>query len=61
VIINPIHSTEATMNLTKSPAMLLLGLYLILVGAAQLVTVPIPPVVVGLLALVAGVLILVQR
>ena len=46
------------MRLTRKPSMLLLGLYLVLVGVAQMVTVPLPPVILGLLALIAGVLIL---
>lgn len=46
---------------TRSLGMLLLGIYLILVGLSALVTLPIPPLVMGVLALIAGVLILLGR
>jgi hypothetical protein len=39
--------------------MTVLGLWLILVGITSFVTLPIPPVVTGVLALVAGILILI--
>ncbi|HUE86169.1 MAG TPA: hypothetical protein VMO26_08830 [Vicinamibacterales bacterium] len=43
---------------TRSVGMLLLGIWLILTGVAAFMTVPIPPVVMGALAVIAGVLIL---
>lgn len=46
---------------TRSLGMLLLGIYLILVGLSALVTLPIPALVMGVLALIAGVLILLGR
>ncbi len=41
--------------------MLLLGIYLVLVGVVSLLSLAVPPVVMGLLALVAGILILIGR
>jgi hypothetical protein len=41
--------------------MLLLGIYLVLVGIVSLLSLAVPPVVMGLLALVAGILILIGR
>ena len=47
---------------TRSLGMLLLGIYLVLVGIMGLVaTLAIPPVVLAVLALVAGILILIGR
>jgi hypothetical protein len=46
---------------TRSAGMLLLGIWLILTGLAGLVTFPLPPVVMAVLALIAGVLILAGR
>ena len=46
---------------TRSIGMLLLGIYLILVGLGSFASLPIPGVVMGFLALVAGILILVGR
>jgi hypothetical protein len=49
-------------NVTKNLGMLLLAIYLILVGIMALVaSIAIPPVVMGILALAAGVLILIGR
>jgi hypothetical protein len=44
---------------TRSIGMVLLGVWLILTGLSAFVALPIPPVVSGLLALIAGILILV--
>lgn len=41
--------------------MLLLGIYLVLVGIGGLVALPIPAVVMAVLALIAGILILIGR
>jgi hypothetical protein len=46
---------------TRSIGMLLLGIYLVLVGIVSLLGLAVPPVVMGLLALVAGILILIGR
>jgi hypothetical protein len=47
--------------ITKNLGMLLLAIYLILVGIMALVHVAIPAIVMGILALLAGILILVGR
>jgi hypothetical protein len=49
------------MTITKNLGMLLLAIYLILVGITMLVHVSIPAIVMGILALVAGILILIGR
>ncbi len=50
------------MNITKNLGMLLLAIYLILVGIGLLVhTIVIPAVVMGILALAAGILILIGK
>jgi hypothetical protein len=46
---------------TRSAGMLLLSIWLILTGLAGLVALPLPGVVMAVLALIAGVLILVGR
>ncbi len=48
---------------TRSVGLLLLGIYLILIGLGSLIPLPIPflGVIEGLLALIAGILILVGR
>ncbi len=46
---------------TRSAGMLLLSVWLILTGLAGLVALPLPGVVMAVLALIAGVLILVGR
>jgi len=49
-------------NITKNLGMLLLAIYLILVGIMALITsIVIPPVVMGILALAAGILILIGK
>jgi hypothetical protein len=54
------HFLEVTMAIrtTRSVGMLLLGIWLILTGVASFMTVPIPTVVMAVLAVIAGVLIL---
>ncbi len=49
------------MNITKNLGMLLLAIYLILVGIMTLFHVGIPVIVTGILALVAGILILIGK
>ncbi len=51
------------MKLTKSIGMLLLGIWLILTGLAGLVSIPIPAfgIILAILAIAAGVLILLGR
>jgi hypothetical protein len=49
------------MNITKNLGMLLLAIYLIIVGITVLVHIVIPVVVTGVLALAAGILILIGR
>ena len=48
-------------RLTSNVGMLLLAIYLILVGLGGLAPLPIPPIVHAVLALLAGILILVGR
>ena len=49
------------MNITKNLGMLLLAIYLILVGIIALVHIAIPVLVTGILALAAGILIVIGR
>ena len=49
------------MNITKNLGMLLLAIYLILIGIMALVHIAIPPIVMGILALAAGILILIGK
>ena len=49
------------MNFTKNIGMLLLAIYLIIVGLITLFTIAIPTVVTGILALAAGIFILIGR
>lgn len=46
---------------TRNAGMLTLALWLILTGIGSLVVLPIPPVIMAILALIAGILILVGR
>lgn len=48
-------------TITRSAGMLLLSIWLILTGLTGLVALPLPGVVMAMLALIAGVLILVGR
>ena len=49
------------MNITKNLGMLLLAIYLIVVGIVTLLHIGIPTIVTGILALVAGILILIGK
>jgi hypothetical protein len=49
------------MTITRNIGMLLLAIYLILVGIISLAGVAIPPIILGILALVAGIFILIGR
>jgi len=49
------------MNFTKNIGMLLLAIYLILAGLGMLITFVIPPILMGILAVAAGVFILIGR
>ena len=49
------------MKLTKSIGMIVLSIWLILTGVMQLASLPIPGPVMAILAIVAGVLILIGR
>ena len=49
------------MNFTKNIGMLLLAIYLILVGIMALAAVAIPAIVMGILALLAGIFILIGK
>jgi hypothetical protein len=49
------------MNFQKNLGMLLLAIYLILIGIMSLFSVAIPPVLMGVLALAAGILILIGK
>jgi hypothetical protein len=49
------------MNFTKNIGMLLLAIYLICVGIMALFTVAIPPILMGILALGAGIFILIGK
>jgi hypothetical protein len=52
---------KEAMNITKNLGMLLLAIYLILVGITLLVHIAIPVLVTGVLALAAGILILIGK
>lgn len=49
------------MTITRNIGLLLLAIYLILVGIVSIAAVAIPPIVLGVLALVAGIFILIGR
>jgi hypothetical protein len=49
------------MNFTKNIGMLLLAIYLILVGIVSIAAVGIPPIILGILAIAAGVMILLGK
>lgn len=49
------------MNFTKNIGMLLLAIYLIVLGLVTLFTIAIPSVVMGILALAAGIFILIGK
>ena len=46
---------------TRSLGMLLLGIYLVLVGLSGLIAFAVPPIAMAVLALIAGILILIGR
>jgi hypothetical protein len=50
-----------TMNFTKSIGMLLLAIYLILAGIGMLFAIVIPGVLMGILAILAGIFILIGK
>jgi hypothetical protein len=52
---------KAGMNITKNLGMLLLAIYLILAGITLLFHITIPTIIMGILALAAGILILVGK
>jgi flagellar biosynthesis protein FlhB len=54
-------SQNGAMNITKNLGMLLLAIYLILVGIMALVHFAIPVILTGILALAAGILILIGK
>jgi hypothetical protein len=49
------------MNFTKNIGMLLLAIYLILAGLGMLISFVIPPILMGILALLAGIFILIGK
>jgi hypothetical protein len=49
------------MTITRNLGMLLLAIYLILAGLMLVVSIPIPSILMGILAIAAGVLILIGR
>lgn len=49
------------MKFSKNIGMLLLGIWLILTGLVQVVNIPIPAILMAILAIAAGVLILVNK
>jgi hypothetical protein len=49
------------MNITKNLGMLLLAIYLILAGLTLLLHIPIPSIIMGILALAAGIFILIGK
>ncbi len=57
----PAFAQKEAMNITKNLGMLLLAIYLILVGIISLLHFAIPGIVVALLALAAGILILIGK
>jgi hypothetical protein len=52
---------KGAMNVTKNLGMLLLAIYLILIGITMLFHIIIPAIVMGILALAAGILILIGK
>ena len=57
---NPLPQ-KVFMNFTKNIGHLLLAIYLILVGIVSLAGVGIPPIVMGILALLAGIFLLIGK
>jgi hypothetical protein len=54
-------SQKGRMNITKNLGMLLLAIYLILAGITLLFHITIPTIIMGILALAAGILILIGK
>jgi hypothetical protein len=54
-------ASQGAMNVTKNLGMLLLAIYLILAGITLLFHITIPTIVMGILALAAGILILIGK
>jgi hypothetical protein len=54
-----LRGCEMAVRITRSAGMLLLAIWLILDGLAGLITLPLPPVLMAALALIAGILILI--
>jgi hypothetical protein len=52
---------KEVMNITKNLGMLLLAIYLILAGITLLLHITIPTIIMGILALAAGILILIGK
>jgi hypothetical protein len=52
---------KCAMNITKNLGMLLLAIYLILAGITLLFHITIPTIIMGILALAAGILILIGK
>ena len=52
---------KRAMNITKNLGMLLLAIYLILAGITLLFHITIPTIIMGILALAAGILILIGK
>lgn len=49
------------MSITRNIGMLLLAIYLILIGIMSIASLAVPPIVLGILALIAGIFILIGR
>jgi hypothetical protein len=49
------------MKITKNLGMILLAIWLIITGIMQLVSIPIPEMIIAIVAIAAGVLILIDR
>jgi hypothetical protein len=49
------------MKITKNLGMILLAIWLIITGIMQLVSIPIPAMIMAIIAIAAGVLILIDR
>jgi hypothetical protein len=56
-----LYLRKVRMNITKNLGMLLLAIYLILVGITLLLHIAIPTIIMGILALAAGILILIGK
>jgi uncharacterized membrane protein HdeD (DUF308 family) len=61
IVTKALDRNTERMNFTKNIGMLLLAIYLILAGLMILLTVAIPSVVMGILAIAAGIFILIGK